>query len=404
MMLDRTDNAGGTDIDTRTLFLTVFKNKTGSERFRGEYTLPEWRDKILAANADAKTKLFWLKGAYFGDTISKHGSYRTNLNVIHLTAVVVEHDAGTVSFDQAVAILTKAGVRALIYTSPSHETGNQRWRVILPLSCNAPKTRHDILVATVNGLFGGALSSESFVLSQSYYFGSVNHNPEHRCEIIDGGFLDLDNRLYAGSIFSDGSRVGDDSPMQRVRNAHNEDGRVSRLRNDLPEDPAKVAFALSQISSDIPYYPKDGFAGWMTIGAAVASEVDHDEGFKIFDTWSKTSARYDAAKIVERWDAFCEMSFIGIGTLYHFADRANPNWRKEWKAQGGNSQEQAHAKAQQQPDADWTDAKQYNGWLNKGAEALPAGISARCKIIVAHVGTIDNLNTDLGPVENQDST
>lgn len=394
----RTHDASATDIGTHKLFLTVFKDKTASALYHGASTLPEWRDQILAANADAKANLFWLKGARFGNIKSKHGSYRTNVNLTHLTAIVVEHDAGTISFDEALAILTKAGARALIYTSPSHATGNQRWRVILPLSCDVPKTRHEVLVATVNGLFGGALSSESFVLSQSYYFGSVNHNPEHRCEIIDGKFLDLADRLYAGSIFSDGSRVGDDSPLQRVRNAHNEAGHVARLRNDLPDDPAKVAFALSQISSDIPYYPKlKSDAAWMMIGAALASEIDHDEGFEIFDAWSKTSRRYDAAKIVERWDAFCEMSFIGIGTLYHFATEANPNWRKEWKAQarGDNHQEEARAKARSQADAEWADAKPFEGWLNKGVEALPDGISARCKTIVAHVGTIDNLNTDL---------
>jgi hypothetical protein len=382
------------DINTRKLFLTIFKDEKASVLFHGEYTLPGWRDRILESNAAAKADLFWLKGARFGNIKSKKKSYRTNLNVLSITAVVVEHDAGTISFDEARVVLVKAGVRALIYTSPSHATDKQRWRVVLPLSKDEAKTRHDILVAIVNGLFGGALSPESFVLAQSYYFGAVNHNPEHRCEIVDGTFLDLDDRLYAGSIFSDGSRVGDNSPLVRVRNAANEDGergapnQFSRAGHGPPDDPAKVAFALDQISSDIPYY---GNPGWMTIGAALASEVDYDEGFKIFDAWSKTSARYDATQIVERWDAFCEMSFIGIGSLYHFADEANPGWRKEWKAQadGGNSQEQAG------PDADWTHAKQYDGWLDKGVDALPEGISARCKVMIAHVGTIDNLNTDL---------
>jgi phage/plasmid-associated DNA primase len=390
-----------TDINSRKMFLTVFKDEKAAELFHGEYTLPEWRDQILAANATAKDKLFWLKGARFGNIKSKKKSLRTNLNVQHLTAIVVEHDAGTVSFDEALTILAKAGVRALIYTSPSHSAEKQRWRVILPLSYDAAKTRHDILVATVNGMFSGALSSESFVLSQSYYFGSVDHNPEHRCEIVDGEFLDVANRLYAGSIFQDGSRVGDDSPMQRVRDEANNNDRhdgansFSRAGHGVPDDPAKVTFALNQISSDIPYYTKDGGPGWMTMGAAVASEVEYDEGFKIFDAWSKTSTRYNATTISERWDAFCEMSFISIGTLYHFADQANPGWRKEWKAKvaaGNEEQEDAQPK---QPDADWSDAKQFDGWLNKGVEALPDGISARCKIIVAFSGTIENLNTDL---------
>ena len=55
-------------------------------------------------------------------------------------------------------------------------------------------------VARVNGLFGGKLAEESFVLSQGYLYGSVNNNPDHRVEVIDGRFLDLRDELYAGSI------------------------------------------------------------------------------------------------------------------------------------------------------------------------------------------------------------
>ena len=47
------------------------------------------------------------------------------------------------------------------------------------------------------------------MLSQGVLYGSVNSNPDHRVEVIDGKFLDLRDDLYAGSIFKDGSRVGD---------------------------------------------------------------------------------------------------------------------------------------------------------------------------------------------------
>ena len=35
------------------------------------------------------------------------------------------------------------------------------------------------MVARLNGVLGGILSAESFTLSQSYYYGSINHNPAH---------------------------------------------------------------------------------------------------------------------------------------------------------------------------------------------------------------------------------
>ena len=44
-----------------------------------------------------------------------------------------------------------------------------------------------MLVARVNGLFGGKLAPESFDLSRAYLYGSVNGNPAHRVEVVDGG-------------------------------------------------------------------------------------------------------------------------------------------------------------------------------------------------------------------------
>jgi hypothetical protein len=50
-------------------------------------------------------------------------------------------------------------------------------------------------VGRLNGLFRGAFSAESFTLSQSYYYGSVNGNPAHRVEVIDGLPIDLHDDL-----------------------------------------------------------------------------------------------------------------------------------------------------------------------------------------------------------------
>jgi len=46
------------------------------------------------------------------------------------------------------------------------------------------------MLARVNGLLGGILQSESWTLSQSYYYGSVDNNPHHRVIIVDGQPLD----------------------------------------------------------------------------------------------------------------------------------------------------------------------------------------------------------------------
>ena len=70
---------------------------------------------------------------------------------------------------------------------------------LLPLSKSySPEKRADF-VAWVNGLFGGVIASESFTLSQAFYYGHIGGWP-YRIEITDGDFLDLRDDLKAGAI------------------------------------------------------------------------------------------------------------------------------------------------------------------------------------------------------------
>src|SRR5262249_37095470 len=118
--------------------------------------------------------------------------------------IEVEHDKGEIAFDTAIAVLRTAKLRALFYTSPSYVPATkERWRILLPLSNNLPPDMRALLVARVNGLFDGKLASESFVLSQAYLYGSVNDNPAHRVETIDGDFIDLRTDLDPGPIGKD---------------------------------------------------------------------------------------------------------------------------------------------------------------------------------------------------------
>ena len=184
-------------------------------------TLPQLAEHIRKQTAASKMELPWLKLAVFGNKRSEKNCLRTNENVLQITGIEVEHDAGEIAFDTALAVMLKAGIRCMLYTSPSYVPATkERWRILVPLSQNHPPETREKFVARINGLFGGKLAPESFVLSQAYLYGSVN-NPDHRVEVIDGEFLDLRDDLYAGSIFKDGSRVG-----KRPRNVTTSTARV----------------------------------------------------------------------------------------------------------------------------------------------------------------------------------
>ena len=104
-----------------------------------DLTLPQLADRIAKQTAASKMELPWLKLAIFGNKRSDKNCLRTNANVLQITGIEVEHDAGEISFDTAIAAMRKAGIRSLLYTSPSYVPATkERWRILVPLSQNHP--------------------------------------------------------------------------------------------------------------------------------------------------------------------------------------------------------------------------------------------------------------------------
>jgi hypothetical protein len=120
---------------------------------------------------------------------------RWDPNVLAISGIEADYDDGRMPFEDARALLEKQGVTSILYTSPSHTEDAPRWRVLCPLSEEMPPARRSHQLGRLNGLFRGIFAGESWTLSQSYYFGSVNRNPSHRVEVIDGTPIDQHDDL-----------------------------------------------------------------------------------------------------------------------------------------------------------------------------------------------------------------
>ena len=115
----------------------------------------------------------WIKLAQFSGEKTSKGSLRHDGAVVAVFGVEGDYDGGEVTPHEAIHRLERAGIRAIVYTSPSHTEERPRWRVLAPFSeARSPETRAAYL-ARVNGALGGILAGESFTLSQSYYYGRV---------------------------------------------------------------------------------------------------------------------------------------------------------------------------------------------------------------------------------------
>ena len=189
---------------------------------------------------------------------SANNCLRYDDNVLEISGLEGEHDKGTLSFADAVAALRKAGIRCIVYTSPSYVPGTkERWRVLVVLSqFHAPSFRVG-LMARLNGILGGALAGESFTLSQPFYYGSVDNNPNHKVELIDGDFIDLRDDLVASAIFKDGSRAGDATPGSHAKSQATGERKASEPWEDLvvkillgePLHPSLLALAAKMVAA-----------------------------------------------------------------------------------------------------------------------------------------------------------
>ncbi len=186
---------------------------------------------IQKTHARSKHDLLWIKLATFSgipnpDSPSKYPSTRYDAGVVAITGVEGDYDSGKVSMDAAANLLHSAGMAALLYETPSSTEAEPRWRVLAPFSREYAGGRFTLallgrdpgperearlyhlrakLLARVNGVLGGILAGESFVLSQGYFFGSVADKPPVRVRVVDGSPIDLLHYLDALALYPNGS-------------------------------------------------------------------------------------------------------------------------------------------------------------------------------------------------------
>ena len=209
MLSERGDNATNAQ-SAQGFDVTFFDDCYAKTCKQKTMTLDELRDLVFNTDAATKAGLPWLKLALFGEKKTESKSLRHDANVLEISGIEADYDGEVMTFDDAVACLQKAGLHALIYTSPSNTPAKPRFRVISPCSRKLPPEQRYRLVARLNGVLGGVLADESFALSQSYYYGSVNGNPDHRAEIVEGACIALRDDLDFGAIGK--KEFGNDKP------------------------------------------------------------------------------------------------------------------------------------------------------------------------------------------------
>jgi len=158
--------------------------------------------------------------AAYGDQRTEKNCIRHAANVIRVYGIEIDYDGEQVTPEEGANLLRAAGLKAIVYTSPSHVDGAPRWRALLPLSEPALPSVRTIYVARANRALRGISTRESFTLSQSFYIGKVRGGTyrvietEGRC--IDLA-ADLEPLYYTGHQTDSGGRdMRSDEDLRRA--------------------------------------------------------------------------------------------------------------------------------------------------------------------------------------------
>jgi hypothetical protein len=173
--------------------ITVFPNLAATERSSLFISLRDFADMMRTTRAPEKALLPLFSPCSYGSRRTAKRALRHDANLKECFAVVGDYDGGKVSLDDAAAALHRAGVAALLCTTPSYTPVYPRWRVICPLAsplhcAHANDSGFELahyckLVSRLAGVFPENLAPESWNRSQGWYFGAVEGAADHQVRV-----------------------------------------------------------------------------------------------------------------------------------------------------------------------------------------------------------------------------
>ncbi|MFO1104587.1 MAG: AAA family ATPase [Amaricoccus sp.] len=321
----------------RPIGFTRFEDWDAKTKTVGAWSLRQMAERVNHNVAEIKAELPWIKLTDFGDQPTPGGCLRHNGNVLRVHGIEGDYDGEALSPAEGAARLRAAGIAALIYTSPSHRPDRPRWRVLAPLSKpHAPEARRD-LCARLNGALGGILSSESFTLSQSYYFGRLSDSEGFETHLVDGAFLDHVEGIEPVAPASGGGEPLDELErelkQQQAEESFAEDMASGRLQSALA--------AIAEHGTGTTYTDPE----WQTVVRALSHATRGSrEGFDVWAryveicprmrNWAK-DGEHKAAMVRRQargdWNRYARRDHgrpVALGSLYHLAKAAGWAWEK----------------------------------------------------------------------------
>lgn len=90
-----------------------------------------------------------------------------------------------------------------------------------------------------------------------------------------------------------------------------------------PIDARRLASARAALA----HVASDDREAWVKVGAAIQNEMPGQDGFSLWDSWSQSSAKYDAQDAIRVWRSFKPKGLAGVGLNTVFAMAQATGWK-----------------------------------------------------------------------------
>ena len=199
---------------------------------------------------------------------------RNHENLEGFCGVELDYDDGKMRPEEVSVILSYHNIKHFIYTTPTHQPFQPRFRVLVPFSDYWDMDVREDAMRKLTHLLNDSFAAESRTASQFYYYGQVE-GVLYETFYGDGEFIDLLEFNIPESVV------------------------VPKTLTPKSVDSNKPA-PVHTIRSALTKFSPDSYPEWANVGQRLKGLGD--EGFELWVEWSRKSPRHNENACLSKWD------------------------------------------------------------------------------------------------------
>jgi len=200
-----------------------------------------------------------------------NGSFRGDETIDEVYGIEGDYDGGLISMEDAAQKAQRMGVNLAFYSTGRSTPEAPRWRVLANLTGPVQPEERQYWVGMLNYVMGGILAPESFVLSQSFFYGKIKGS-DYKVLFLDGQPIDT----FDGQFDPIYAKSKEKPEAQKSASEHTH------------------TITLEEAGRMLEYIsPNSSYFDWLHVGMGLKHQFG-DEAFELWDEWSAKAKGVDS--------------------------------------------------------------------------------------------------------------